>query len=285
MRKGLGKGLEALLGDTSPVGSAESEVLKGIDMIKITDIEPNINQPRKRFDEEGLRELTESIRKHGIVQPIIVRRDNNKTFKIIAGERRWRAAKSAGLKELPVLVKDATDRQIMEIALIENLQREDLNAIEEANAYRQLISEYSMTHGDIAEIIGKSRVDITNKLRLLKLPPKVLEMIENSEISAGHARALLSLDTDTEIEALAGAVAGKQLSVRQTETQVKRIKSKEAGEKKKNIDIAEAIDLQNRLTKFFEAKVRIVTRKKGSKIVIDCPDDEALNTIIEKLGV
>jgi ParB family transcriptional regulator, chromosome partitioning protein len=284
MRKGLGKGLEALLGEISPEKSAETEVFKGIDIIKITDIEPNIDQPRKRFDEEGLRELTESIRKHGIVQPIIVRRDNN-VYKIIAGERRWRAAKSAGLKEVPVVVRDATDRQIMEIALIENLQREDLNAVEEANAYKQLISEYSMTHGDIAEIIGKSRVDITNKLRLLKLPLKVLELIENNEISAGHARALLSLDTDAEIEALAGAVAGKQLSVRQTETQVKKIKNKEAGERKKSIDTAEAIDLQNRLTKFFEAKVRIVTRKKGSKIVIDCTDDEALNTIIEKLGV
>jgi ParB family transcriptional regulator, chromosome partitioning protein len=285
MKKGLGKGLEALLGDTSPIETSEPKEMNGVDMIKITDIEPNINQPRKRFNEEGLKELTESIRKHGIVQPIIVRRDKNNAYKIIAGERRWRAAKSAGLKEVPVLVKEATDRQIMEIALIENLQREDLNVIEEANAYKQLINEYSMTHGDIAEIIGKSRVDITNKLRLLKLPGKVLELIENDEISAGHARALLSLDTDTEIESLADAVAAKQMSVRQTETQVKRIKNKENAEKRKDVDLAEITDLQNRMTKFFEVKVRIVTRKKGSKIIIDCPDDDALNTIVEKLEV
>lgn len=284
MKRGLGKGLEALLGEGSSAIS-DSGLSQGVvELIRINEIEPNTNQPRKRFDENALNELAESIARHGIIQPIIVRRQDD-VYKIIAGERRWRAAKKAGLKEIPVLKKEATDKQTMEIALIENLQREDLNAIEEANAYRELIIEFNMTHGDLAEVVGKSRVEITNKMRLLKLPEDVIEMIENTEISPGHARALLALDSDEEISKIAKIVSEKQLSVRQTEQMIKKIKSRDMPHVKNIPNVAEISDLQERLTKYFEAKVKIVQRKKGSKIIIDCHNDEALNSIIEKLEV
>ena len=284
MKRGLGKGLEALLGESTSSLINDSSSKNGIESVRVNEIEPNTNQPRKRFDEDSINELCESIKRHGIVQPIIVRIVNG-TYKIVVGERRWRAAKKAGLKEIPVLKKEMTDRQVMEVALIENLQREDLNVIEEANAYSQLIEEYNMTHNDLAEAIGKSRVDITNKLRLLKLPNNVIRKIENSEITAGHARALLSLDTEKEINDLAEEVILKQLSVRQTEVQVKRKKNKDIHEKKRAFVFPEIFDLQNRMTKYFETKVKIITRKKGSKIVIDCPSDDILNSIIEKLEV
>ena len=210
MKRGLGKGLEALMGESTSSLINEDKSRNSIDLVKVNEIEPNINQPRKRFDDDSINELSESIKRHGIVQPIIVRLENG-VFKIVAGERRWRAAKRAGLKEVPVLQKEVTDKQVMEIALIENIQREDLNVIEEANAFSQLIEEYNMTHNEIAEIIGKSRVDITNKLRLLKLPKNVIIKIENNEISAGHARALLSLDTEKEINDLAEEIIIKTI--------------------------------------------------------------------------
>ncbi len=284
MKRGLGKGLDALLGENSSAMLSESGKSNSVEFVRVNEIEPNTRQPRKRFDEEGLAELSDSIKKHGIVQPIIVRREAG-AYKIIAGERRWRASKKAGLKEIPVLIKEATERQLMEIALIENLQREDLNAIEEANAYKQLIDEYEMTHNDLADTIGKSRVEITNKMRLLKLPEHVLLQIENNEITAGHARALLSLDSDDEIIRMADMIKNRQLSVRQTENYVKSIKSKEVPLKKNRSISAEILDLQDRMMKFFETKVKIQTKKTGSKIVIECPNDETLNTIIEKLEV
>lgn len=284
MKRGLGKGLEALLGEGSSKISDTALSQGVVELVRINEIEPNSNQPRKRFDENALAELADSIARHGIIQPIIVRKHED-VYRIIAGERRWRAAKKAGLKEIPVLKKEATDKQTMEIALIENLQREDLNAIEEANAYRELIVDFNMTHGDLAEVVGKSRVEITNKMRLLKLPADVIEMIENADISAGHARALLALDSDEEISKTAKAVSEKQLNVRQTEQLIKKIKSRDTQHTKKITNIAEISDLQERLTKYFEAKVKIVQRKKGSKIIIDCHNDEALNSIIEKLEV
>ena len=189
VKKGLGKGLGAL------ISSADTENT-GVKEIKINEIEPNLGQPRKHFDDEKLAQLAESIKQHGIVQPLIVKKEDD-TYKIVAGERRWRAARLAGLDTLPVIVKELSSKQVMEIALIENIQREDLNPIEEAEAYEKLISEFGMTQEDISVTVGRSRPAIANSIRLLTLQEKLKNLVINGEISSGHARALLALDDNT----------------------------------------------------------------------------------------
>lgn len=214
MRKGLGKGLGALL------GTDETEN-KGITEVRINDIEPNTDQPRKTFDDEKLSALAESIKQHGIVQPLIVQQNGN-MYRIVAGERRWRAARLAGLETVPVIVRDLSDREVMEVALIENLQRQDLNPIEEAEAYEKLISEFGMTQEEVASVVGKSRPAITNSLRLLSLKDDIKSRLISGEISSGHARALLAID-DAKLQLKAmQEIIEKEMSVRETEKLIKQ---------------------------------------------------------------
>lgn len=219
-KKGLGRGLDALLADNS----IEEKEQSGVTMLKISDIEPNRLQARKQFDESALLELADSIGKHGILQPITVRRKQNGYYEIIAGERRWRASKIAGLSEIPVLVKEVDDMLAAELSLIENLQRENLNAAEEARGYRDLMERFGLTQEQAAEKVGKSRTAVANLLRILKLPESVLSLIENGSLSYGHARALIPLTQyydEDELLAHAESVIANALSVRQTEQYVK----------------------------------------------------------------
>lgn len=214
---GLGRGLDALFNENA----ADSE---GAVAVKLTEIEPNRDQPRKDFDEEALGELAESIAKHGLIQPIVVRPNTSGTYKIIAGERRWRACRMAGLEVVPVIIKEVDDKALMELALIENLQREDLNAVEEALGYRSLIDTYGLTQEQVAEQMGKSRVAVTNTLRLLNLKENELDALREGAISAGHARALLSCEND-ELRKEMLKAAKEGASVRQLEAMVKAVRT------------------------------------------------------------
>ncbi|MCJ7836536.1 ParB/RepB/Spo0J family partition protein [Cuneatibacter sp. NSJ-177] len=246
-KSGLGKGLDSLIPNSSTVPStkstkfstkSEENVDKSVEnpvdipktSLKLSQIEPNRDQPRKNFDLDALEELAESIRRHGVLQPLLVQEKGNH-YEIIAGERRWRAAKLAGLKEVPVIIKEFSSEEAMEIALIENIQREDLNAVEEAQAYLTLIQEFHLKQEEVAEKVGKSRAAIANRLRLLKLPKEVLDLLEEGKLSEGHARALLSLDQpDRQIEA-AKRVVELQLTVRETEKLVKDLMKPQAAPK------------------------------------------------------
>lgn len=230
-KKGLGRGLDALLFDNA----IEEKETSGVMMLKISDVEPNREQARKRFDETALSELADSISTHGVLQPITVRKKANGYYEIIAGERRWRASKMAGLSEIPALVKEVDDSTAAELSLIENLQREDLNAAEEARGYRDLMQKFGLTQEEAAEKVGKSRTAVANILRILKLPKSVLQMVEDDSISYGHARALLPLEQyfdDDEIKKYADTVVASELSVRQTEQMVKL--ATEGGKKNEN---------------------------------------------------
>ena len=224
---GLGKGLDALW-----VDNLTEEENAGSLMVKTHEIEPNADQPRKTFDEEGLKELADSIAEHGIIQPIIVRLRPDGGYQIIAGERRWRAARMAGLAEIPVLVRDISESEIMELALVENLQREDLNPIEQAEGLKALIENYGFTQEEAAKRVGKSRPAVANTMRLLSLPNIVLEEVKSGKLSAGHAKALLALDDEEKILLLANEIIEKGYSVRDTERLVK-FQMKEKAEKKK----------------------------------------------------
>lgn len=230
---GLGKGLDSLISNQyAKKQEISTNVDKNVDkpvenqdenvksVLKVSQIEPNRDQPRKHFDEEGLEELAESIRQYGVIQPLVVK-PKGKHYEIIAGERRWRAAKLAKIKEVPVIIRDYSDQEIMEIALIENIQREDLNPIEEAQAYMRLIQEFHLKQEELAKRISKSRTVITNRMRLLKLAPAVQEMLADGRISEGHARALLALEDPEKQEAAAAQIVEQMLSVRETEKLVK----------------------------------------------------------------
>ena len=217
--KGLGKGLGSLLGDTANLGKNQ-EAAGEEQVVKIRLVEPNRNQPRKIFDETELQELADSILRYGVIQPLLVR-DIDGRYEIIAGERRWRAAKLAGLKEIPVIVRDYSEQEAAEVSLIENIQRKDLNPIEEARGYQLLMETYALTQEQAAKRVGKSRPAVANAMRLLLLPESVLEMVESGALSAGHARALLGLPQSDMIEPLAKQVVEKGLSVRETERMVK----------------------------------------------------------------
>lgn len=233
-KKGLGRGLDALLADNA----IEEKVDRGVTMLKISDVEPNRGQARRQFDEAALFELADSIGRHGILQPIAVRRKSNGYYEIIAGERRWRASKIAGLSEIPAIVKEADDLLAGELSLIENLQRENLNAAEEARGYRDLMERFDLTQEEAAERVGKSRTAVANLLRILKLPESVLSLVENGSISYGHARALVPLTSvcnEKELKEHAEFIIKNALSVRQTEQYVKRISE---GGTEKPIDTA-----------------------------------------------
>lgn len=272
MKKGLGKGLGAL------ISSAETDNDAGIMEIRISEIEPNRQQPRKNFDDEKLAGLAESIKQHGVVQPLIVQKEGN-SYKIVAGERRWRAARMAGLQTVPVIVRDLTDKQIMEIALIENLQREDLNPIEEAEAYERLINEFGMTQEEVSVTVGKSRPAITNSMRLLSLDEKIKEKLVSGEISSGHARALLALNDQEFRLKVMEEVIKKQMSVRETEHLVNQL-SVNKKPKKKRVPDAEYLAIEERLREVFGTKVRIMNNKKNGKIILEYYSQDELDRII-----
>lgn len=277
MKKGLGKGLGAL------ISSAETDET-GIKEIRINEIEPNRGQPRKHFNDEKLEQLAESIRQHGVVQPLIVQREGN-IYKIVAGERRWRASRLAGLHTVPVIVRDLSSKQVMEIALIENIQREDLNPIEEAEAYEKLMDEFGMTQEEISATVGKSRPAIANSLRLLYLQEKIKNRLIDGEITSGHARALLAIDNvELQIKAVEEIIK-RGLSVRDTELLVKRLTTQK-DKKKKGIDV-EYQAIEDRFREVFGTKVKIMNNKKNGKILIEYYSLDELDRIIslvEKLS-
>ena len=263
-RKGLGKGIDAMIsGDNTKTKQVVKEVVKEVDTIDINKIEPNNNQPRKNFNEDKIHELAESIKQHGLIEPLIVQKGKKGFYTIIAGERRWRAAREAGVKEIPVVVKDYSDQQVMEIALIENIQREDLNAIEEAEAYDRLIRDFNLKQDEVAERVSKSRVAITNSLRLLKLDERVREMIIEDKIKSGHARALLGVSDGDEQYKLAVMIFDNSMSVRETEKMVK----KDLADKKKPVKEVREKDTQTELIyKDYEEKLKSVI---GTKVNIN----------------
>ena len=259
-RKGLGKGIDAMIsGDNTKTKQVVKEVIKEVDTIDINKIEPNNNQPRKNFNEDKIHELAESIKQHGLIEPLIVQKGKKGFYTIIAGERRWRAAREAGVKEIPVVVKDYSDQQVMEIALIENIQREDLNAIEEAEAYDRLIRDFNLKQDEVAERVSKSRVAITNSLRLLKLDERVREMIIEDKIKSGHARALLGVSDGDEQYKLAVMIFDNSMSVRETEKMVKKY----LADKKKPVKEVREKDTQTELIyKDYEEKLKSVIGRK-----------------------
>lgn len=277
-KPGLGKGLDLLIPKSEPV---EEKKTADPQVLKISQVEPNRNQPRKQFDKESLQELAGSIKQYGIIQPIIVAKKED-YYEIIAGERRWRAAKMAGLKEVPVVIKEYSEKEIAEISLIENIQRENLNPIEEAKAYKSLIEEYNLTQEELSERISKSRTQITNTMRLLKLHDKVQKMLIDGSISAGHARALLGLEIQEEQLLTAQKIVAENLSVRQTEDLVRQInnppKSKKAAPKIKNSVFYK--DLERRMTEALGTKVKINQKEQGKgRIEISYFSEDELDRI------
>ena len=250
---GLGRGLNALLGDPVLQNQGEGSV-----SLPISQVEPGLNQPRKRFDPDSLSELADSIRIHGVIQPLTVRRLSSGYYQIIAGERRWRAAKQAGLDEIPAVIIEADDRKVMELGLIENLQREDLNPAEEARGYQTLMAEYGLTQEQVAQRMGKSRPAVTNALRLLNLPEDLMALVEDGSLSAGHARALLGAPNQTLQRQAAKAVLEKGLSVRQTEALVKALqKEKKEKPQEDNVLAIYLADIEKNLGSQLGRKVHI----------------------------
>lgn len=275
IKKGLGKGLGAL------ISSADTEN-SGVREMKINEIEPNVGQPRKYFNDDKLSQLAESIKLHGIVQPLIVKREED-TYKIVAGERRWRAARLAGLESVPVIVKDLSSKEVMEIALIENIQREDLNPIEEAEAYEKLISEFGMTQEDISVAVGRSRPAIANAVRLLTLQEKLKNLVINGDLSSGHARALLSIEDKTLQIKASEEILGKGLNVRETEKLVKRVLSKKEKKTPKKLD-EEYVAIEDKFREILGTKVKIVRSNKSGKIMIEYYSVDELERLVELIG-
>ncbi len=291
-RGGLGKGLDSLITDKVGTGNAPVETVKSkkaepdkeVTFVKIGKVEPNREQPRKNFDEDALLELAESVKQYGVLQPLLVQ-DKKDYYEIIAGERRWRAAKLAGLKEVPVIIKNLTDQEIVEISLIENIQRENLNPIEEALAYKRLLSEFNLKQDEVAERVSKSRTAVTNSMRLLKLDERVQQMVIDDLISTGHARALLGIEDKEQQYAVAQQIFDEKLSVRETEKLVKKLQKQKTESPKKTVDESMAVfyqDMEQRLKSIMGTKVAIHQKdnQKG-KIEIDYYSTDELERIME----
>ena len=286
--KGLGKGLDSLIEDkvgekaaTQSAKEAKNEIY-----VNIAKVEPNRDQPRKNFDEDSLQELSESIRQFGVLQPLLVQ-DKGDYYAIIAGERRWRASKLAGLKEVPVIIKDLTDQEIVEISLIENIQRENLNPIEEAMAYKRLLNEFNLKQDEVAERVSKSRTAVTNSMRLLKLDERVQQMVIDDMISTGHARALLGIYDGEKQYIIAQQIFDEKLSVRETEKLIKKLQKQkmEAPEKEKSADDTMTIiyqDLEQKLKNIMGTKVNIHQKGKNKgRIEIEYYNKNELERIME----
>ena len=276
--RGLGKGLGALLGPAALENDSSSSLL-----LPISQIENYVGQPRKNFDDEALADLAESIREHGVIQPLTVRKLASGYYQIIAGERRWRAARMAGLTEVPVLIIEADDRKAMELALIENLQRQDLNPLEEAQGYQTLMEQYGLTQEEVATRVSKSRPAVANALRLLGLCSEVRTLVERGQLSAGHARALLPLSASQQQEA-AKTIQSHALSVRQTELLVKKLQQ----EKKEPSSPSPAVDYAREAEKDLSEKLgrgcRIVTGRKKGRIELEFYDTDDLNDLLDALS-
>ena len=277
---GLGRGLNALLGDPELSAPGEGSVT-----LPISQVEPGLNQPRKRFDPESLSDLADSIRIHGVIQPVTVRRLASGYYQIIAGERRWRAAKQAGLEEIPAVIIEADDRKVMELGLIENLQREDLNPAEEARGYQTLMEEYGLTQEQVAERMGKSRPAIANTLRLLALPEELLALVEDGTLSAGHARAILGAPTPALQREAAKHVIDRGLSVRQTEALIKAMQKEQERSKKSEQDEISLYlgELEKSLSGRLGRKVTISHHGKKGKVQLEYYSNEDLEALLALL--
>jgi ParB family chromosome partitioning protein len=283
-RPALGRGMAALLSNAaSPPTAAPVAAGRSLLMLAIESVERNPDQPRKRFEEARLEELAASIREHGVVEPILVRREGSR-YRIVAGERRWRAAQRAGLREVPAILREASDREAFELALVENLQREDLNAIEEAEAFEVLATDHGLTQELIAARVGKDRSTVANALRLLRLPQEVRDAVRGGQLDMGHARALLGIDGADAIRRLAARAIREQLSVRALEALV-RGQGKPAGSGKRPEASASMRDLVNRLQRRLGARCRVVPRSAGAgRLEIDYTSLEELDGILSRIG-
>jgi ParB family chromosome partitioning protein len=277
-KSGLGRGLEALI----PGG--EHPQTGGVVTLRLDQISPNPRQPRQKVAAEDLIELADSIRTHGVLQPLIVTEaETSGRYTLIAGERRWLAAQQAGLERVPALVREATDQERLELALIENLQRQDLNPLEEAEAYRQLVEEFDLSHEQAAERVGKSRTAVSNTLRLLRLPESVQAVLADGRISEGHARALLALATPQAQEAAMQTILHLELNVRQTEALVRRLSGEKPPAKTPRQPDAEVTALEKRLESHLGTRVTLNHRAKGGTIVVHYYSDEELNALVDRL--
>lgn len=283
---GLGKGLGALIpGWQDEAKSSDTLTADQVPLIPINQIRPNPHQPRKTFNQESLEDLAASIREHGIIQPLIVISDGPNQYTLIAGERRLRASKIAGLKEVPAIVRTATEQEQLEFAIIENVQREDLNPIERARAFQRLIDDFSLTHEEVAQRVGKSRVTVTNALRLLNLPVGVQQAVLSGSISEGHARALLALNSPRAMENVMETVISLGLNVRQTELLVNKTLGRVSSKTKTAERSPEFDSLENELRQHFHTKVTLVKNKNGGSITIFFYSDEELNAITDRFGL
>lgn len=286
-KKKLGQGMSYLFEDnTEPMKE------NGSQMVRISSVEPNKNQPRTAFDDDAINALAESVRQHGVLQPILVRPLENGGYQIVAGERRWRAARIAGLDEVPVTVRELDDLQTAQIALVENLQREDLNPVEEALGYQSLVQKYSMTQNEVAQIVGKSRSSVTNSLRLLELDTEVKNLLEIGELTTGHCKALLAIENHDKQQEIAREIVIKKLSVRQTEMLVNKIKNELDGNvktkaKDENFFKKPAFysEVEISLKETLGQKVEVAKAKNGApKMTISFKDDEALNEFLKRFS-
>ena len=295
LKRGLGKGLDSLIPTnvmmesevkhaTVSTASSPEEEKDGTLMVKLSKVEPNREQPRKNFDEDSLQELAESLKQFGMLQPILVQ-NRGDYYEIIAGERRWRAAKIAGLKEVPVIVRELTDQEIFEISLIENIQREDLNPIEEAQAYKRLLTEFHLKQDEVAERVSKSRTAVTNSMRLLKLCDEVQKMVVDDMISTGHARALISIEDPEEQYLIAQKIFDEKLSVREVEKLVKDLHKPPKPPKEENKTL-QAIyqEISERLKQSLSTKVSVSAKQNGAgKIEIEFYNHEDLERLLERI--
>ena len=285
LKKGLGRGLSELFGEDLTENEADGELLN----LPITKVEPRADQPRSKFDDEKLQELADSIAQYGLIQPITVRKQDNGYYQIIAGERRWRASRLAGLVEVPVRVISADDRRVAELALVENLQREDLNPIEEALGYKSLIEEYGLTQDEAAKSVGKSRPAVANAMRLLGLCPDVLKMVEEGKLSAGHARSLLPLEDASMQLSAAKNVIDNALSVRKTEQLVARTLKKlrepaKQSTKSEELFVDYIADTADYLSRTLSRKVNIECGKRSGRIVLEFYDSDDREALIQNLA-
>ncbi|MBR7163928.1 MAG: ParB/RepB/Spo0J family partition protein [Clostridia bacterium] len=282
MKKGLGKGLGALMNTDEAIDVTQEQTIT----LKISQIEPNKEQPRTEFDAEKLKTLSDSIKKYGVLQPIVVKKLDNGFYKIIAGERRWRAAKMAGLKQIPVVIRDFDDQETMEIALVENLQRENLNPFEEARGYKELMDLFSMTQEQVAQKVGKSRSAVANSVRLLSLCTEIKELVLKKELTVGHVRALLATDNEGVQIMAARKIVEDGLNVRQTEAYIKFLLQEKKPKKKNPVDEEMRrylASIETKLSKSLGTKVKIQNKKNRGKIEIEYYNNEDFERIMNKI--
>ncbi len=275
-KKGLGRGIESLFTENS----LEEINTSSVEKVKLVDIVPNKDQPRKKFNEAALKELSDSISQHGVIQPLLVRPLSGGTYQLVAGERRWRASRMAGIKEVPVVIKELTDEEASVLSMIENLQREDLNAIEEADGIKYLMTKYGLTQEEVSEKVGKSRSAVANALRLLKLPETVSEYVKDNIISAGHAKALLPLENEEKMITLCNIIIKDNLSVRETEKLVKNMMSEKKNKKKKQRDkFFNEVELSLNDTLKRKIKINSTSKNKGTITIEFFDKDDLVNFI------